>query len=275
MMRCPTCGQRFVSPRSVGFDQLYEGDGYFDGMNTIGRLGRWQHRMWFRGRHRRLAAAGASAGQRLLEIGASWGEFVGDAQRRGFDVLASEYSSVAALELQRRVGVPVQVGPFDASYFVDRQLAPVDVVCMWDVIEHVPQPAAFVAELATVTRPGTVIGFSCPNVAAPLARLMGRRWHTFKPDEHLWHFDAITIRRLWTEGGFDVVWLTSSPLRQANGLRFDCLTGVAVRNGRMQPTVAQGNGHGNDGESANSVEPKVVPGDDDAENGEGRMEQAE
>jgi 2-polyprenyl-3-methyl-5-hydroxy-6-metoxy-1,4-benzoquinol methylase len=228
MQRCTVCRQQFVSPRSIGFDSLYEEHHYFDGMNRTNRLAAAFRRVWFAGRHRRMRDAGARVGT-LVEIGPSWGEFVADAQRRGFTVAASEFSEAAAEVVRSTRGIEVQAGAFDHRFFAERGMAPVDVVCLWDVIEHVPDPPAFLAEIAALCRPGSVVGFSCPDVGGPLARLMGRRWHTFKPDEHLWHFTAATIRRTWEEAGFDVVWLSSSPFRRANLLRFDCLTGVAVR----------------------------------------------
>lgn len=228
MRRCTVCGQQFVSPRSSGFDSLYDEHHYFDGMNRTNRLAAAIRRVWFAGRHRQMRRAGARLGS-LIEIGPSWGEFVEDAARRGFAVSASEFSANAADVVRTRLGIDVQSGAFDHRFFVDRGVAPVDMVCLWDVVEHIPDPPSFLAEIAAVCRTGTVVGFSCPDVRAPLARAMGRRWHTFKPDEHLWHFSKTTVRRVWDEAGFDVVWLSSSPFRRANLLRFDCLTGVAVR----------------------------------------------
>jgi SAM-dependent methyltransferase len=230
MMRCPTCAQRFVSPRSPGFQELYDTDDYFDGMNRTNRLAAWFRRRWFTARHARLRRSG-SAGHTLVEIGPSWGEFVSSSIDEGYRVAASEFSAGAARVVSQRYGVPVQQGPFRHGFFVDHGFSAVDAVCMWDVIEHVPDPPAFLGEVARVCAPGTVVGFSCPDVSTPLARMMGRRWHTFKPDEHLWHFDQATVTRLFDEAGFDVTFLTSSPLRMVNLLRFDCMTGVAVRRG--------------------------------------------
>ena len=230
MMRCPQCEQQFVSPRSVGFDSIYQAADYFDGMNQTNRVASMFRRVWFRSRHRairRWSNRGAKA--TLIEIGPSWGEFVQSSVDAGYHVAASEFSESAATVVEQRFGIPVQRGSFTAQFFLDAGFGNADVVCFWDVIEHVPDPSMFVAEVHRVCRPGSVVGFSCPDAGTPLARMMRSKWHTFKPDEHLWHFNQATIRRLFDEAGFDIRWLSSSPLRGANLLRFDCMTGVAVR----------------------------------------------
>ncbi len=197
-------------------------------MNTTNRLAAACRTVWFAARHRMIAAAGAPRGL-LVEVGPSWGEFVEASVRRGYRVAASEYSEPAADVVRQTSGIPVQSGAFDPAFFVGNGFGEVDAVCMWDVIEHVPEPGEFVEALATICKPGAVLAFSCPDVRTPLARLMRSRWHTFKPDEHLWHFDKATVRALLSEHGFEVQWLSSSPFRRVQLLRFDCMTGVAVR----------------------------------------------
>jgi SAM-dependent methyltransferase len=234
MMRCERCGQQFVSPRSERFADLYETAEYFHGMNETNRLAAACRKVWFAARHRLIAAAGAPSGS-LVEIGPSWGEFVRASIGRGYRVAASEYSEPAADVVRTTFGIPVQSGAFDPEFFRRNGFGELDAVCLWDVIEHVPDPAAFLDALASICKPGAVLAFSCPDVSTPFARLMGSRWPTFKPDEHLWHFDKTTIRALLGEHGFDVRWLSSSPFRRAQLLRFDCMTGVAVRRGEPQP----------------------------------------
>jgi SAM-dependent methyltransferase len=231
MRRCPMCSQRFVSPRTDGFAELYDTDDYFAGMNETNQLAARCRSVWFRARHQLIdrALADAPGRRALIEIGPSWGEFVESSLAHGYSVAASEFSARSASVVADRFGIPVQAGAFAPSFFVDHGFSNVDVVCMWDVIEHVPEPGAFVDAVASVMRPGAVLAFSCPDARSPLARLLRRRWHTFKPDEHLWHFEQATMTRLLEDHGFEVRWLSSNPLRRVQLLRPDCMTGIAVR----------------------------------------------
>jgi 2-polyprenyl-3-methyl-5-hydroxy-6-metoxy-1,4-benzoquinol methylase len=229
MMRCSSCRQQFVSPRSHGFDDLYNTREYFSGMNHTNRVAARFRQVWFAARYRMIATALGRMPNTVVEIGPSWGEFVAYSRARGVRMAVSEFSAQAAEVVRQAYDIPVQIGPFDPAFFVEHGFDAVDCVCMWDVVEHVPDPAVFVRSIAEIVPRGAAVAFSCPDAGSALARSMGSKWHTFKPDEHLWHFEHSTITRLFAEQGFEVTWLSSNPLRPVHLLRFDCMSGVAVR----------------------------------------------
>lgn len=99
---------------------------------------------------------GPLAGLRLLDLGAGMGGFAVAAALREAQVVACEYNRAYCdiIDLRAaRHNLPLPVFntagehlPFPAAHF--------DAVVCWDVIEHVQQPEALLAEIARVLRPG-------------------------------------------------------------------------------------------------------------------------
>jgi 2-polyprenyl-3-methyl-5-hydroxy-6-metoxy-1,4-benzoquinol methylase len=130
---------------------------------------------------------------------------------------------VAAETASGRLGVPIHVGEVMSLPPTEEW----DAVAFWDVIEHVPDPGAFLAAAAGLTSPGGVIAFSCPNFDSLPARLLRRRWWTLKPHKHIWHFRKKDLRRVVADAGLETLQMIRSPLRQANWVRLDSLVVVA------------------------------------------------
>jgi uncharacterized protein (TIRG00374 family) len=230
LVDCPTCGQAFMSPRlnEAGRTALYGNAKYFDDGVYRNTGAEAMQRRWSAGRldliERHL---GERTVRRIFEVGCAYGMFLEAARVRGFDLGGLEYSAVAAETASTRLGVPIHVGEVVS-------LPPTedwDSVAFWDVIEHVPDPGAFLAAAAGLTAPGGVIAFSCPNFDSLPARLLRRRWWTIKPHKHIWHFRKKDLRRMVGEAGLETVTMIRSPLRRANWVRLDSLVVVARKPG--------------------------------------------
>ncbi len=132
------------------------------------RSGHW----WFRARRRIFGRliddlVGLPPGARLLELGPGHGVNVGELGSRGhLTVLDTDVSS---LEASRAAGAPGAVSadasrlPFRSGHF--------DLVCAFDVIEHLDDDDAALRECRRVLRPGGALFISVP--ALPL--LWGRQ----------------------------------------------------------------------------------------------------
>jgi SAM-dependent methyltransferase len=150
---------------------------------------------------RSLARFGAGSGS-LLEIGCGNGFFLEEALRQGYvDVRGVEPSAEAiaradpAIRPRIQAGV-VRNGLLDAGRF--------DVVCMFQVLDHLPDPAAVLEECHSALKPGGLILCLNHNVNAVSARLLGR--HSPIIDvEHTYLFSLLTLRRIFELRGFQVV----------------------------------------------------------------------
>ena len=68
-----------------------------------------------------------------------------------------------------------------------------DVVTLWDVLEHVPEPAAFMKLCRELLKPGGKVFLNVPDLDSFEARLLGRRWPLLLA-EHLNYFNRESLR---------------------------------------------------------------------------------
>ena len=134
----------------------------------------------------------------LLDVGAALGFFVRAARARGWDARGIERSAYAA-ERAASSGVPVVHGDFLSAALVPASFT---AVTLLDVLEHTADPRAYVRRARACLRPGGVLAIETADLAAPFARLAGRRYHFFTPPNHLTYFTRATLARLLAEEGF-------------------------------------------------------------------------
>ncbi len=208
LVQCSQCGLVFVSPRPDP-NELYAlyGETYFhnDESSTVGYTNYLKDenniRKTFAGRLSHLEAFIKPG--KLLDVGCAAGFFLSEAQKRGWSVQGLDVSSFAVNYAQEHFGLDARNGSFtELDYPADSY----DMVTMWDVIEHVPDPKAYIQRAASVLRSGGVFALATPDVDSLPARLTGRRWVGYKlSEEHVYYFSARTLSLMLNEAGFDVV----------------------------------------------------------------------
>ena len=240
--RCARCTLVFISPRlhEEALSRLYDQVDYFEG-GVYGKRSRWSpamvlQRVWTSGRLDRIARARSdgrsgrpASGQRLLEFGSGYGLFLDAARARGYQVQGVELSRPAA-EKSTKKGIDVYCGQL-----VDAPLiGPFDVICGWDTLEHVPDPLAVLGRIRELIADDGTVAMSTPYFSSLPSRLLGERWWTLKPAEHIWHYTPHTLRLLTARAGFTVTDVIRSPISPANLTRLDSLV-VLLRPVRYGP----------------------------------------
>jgi SAM-dependent methyltransferase len=205
ILACAGCGLRYLDPQpdALALEQLYA-ESYYRSDDAVARgYGRYTEeatnwRATFRDRLRFLPAAPAT----VLDVGAAAGFFVEQARLAGYDARGVEPSQWASRFANEELGQPVDTGTLEALGYAASSF---QMVTAWEVIEHVPDPRAFLQEVARVLAPGGTFAFSTPDAGSLAARLSGSRWLGWrKVPEHLWFFDYPALQRLLTEAGFAV-----------------------------------------------------------------------
>lgn len=137
---------------------------------------------------------------KLLDIGTAGGSFLGVAHHLGWDVLGCEPNRWMAEWGSAHYGIDIHPGTIFDMALPDAEF---DVVTLWDVLEHTPDPQAVLKECRRILKPDGVIIINYPDIQSLVSRLMGRKW-VFLLSVHLYYFTPDTIRAMLTQTGFKV-----------------------------------------------------------------------
>jgi SAM-dependent methyltransferase len=139
----------------------------------------------------------------LLDVGAGPGFMVSVGRARGWEASGIDLNRWAVDFARDRVGVDVREGSLpDPQIEAGRY----DGVTMMDLLEHVPDPAALIAEAARILRPGGIIAVLTPDAGSPVSRALGRRWpEVIRVPEHLVLFSIGGLAALLRGRGFDPI----------------------------------------------------------------------
>jgi len=137
-------------------------------------------------------------GGRMLEVGSYCGIFLDIARKRGHDVLGVEPSAWASAYARDTLGVPTVTGGLDA---LPGGTKPFDVVCSWDVLEHLSDPMGQLEVINHQLRPGGVFAFSTLDYHNWVPRLLGERW-PWMMDMHLYYFTSKVTKQMLERAGF-------------------------------------------------------------------------
>jgi SAM-dependent methyltransferase len=168
----------------------------------------------------------------LLDIGCGTGEFLHVASTRGWHCRGVEISAYAAEYARTKYGVTVHTGILKPGLFPEHSFA---AISLWDVIEHLPDPAATLSICARLLHPRGVLTLSTGDVESVCAKLCGRHWHLFNVPEHVFFFSARSIRTLLGRTGFAPEAITYPGSYYPVGYLFERLYKTAVRPGRATP----------------------------------------
>jgi len=129
----------------------------------------------------------------LLEIGCGNGFFLEEAQARGYaDVRGVEPSSEAIAEAAPGVRERIVCDMMRPGLFAE---ASFDVVCLFQVFDHLPDPVGVLSESRRVLKPGGFALILNHNIEALSARLLGERSPIIDL-EHTFLFTTATLSRL-------------------------------------------------------------------------------
>lgn len=176
--RCPQCGLIFIAPVPVNLADYYPETYHFvPESSEYLEAGSMPERYKIEIVKRFLGKG------RLLEIGPSYGSFTYLAKKAGFQVEAIEMNARCCQFLNDVVGVRAinTNDPIDAL----QHLEPYDVIALWHVIEHLPDPWAMLEAIFASLKPGGIVVLAAPNPDAFQFHLMGRYWPHVDAPRHL------------------------------------------------------------------------------------------
>lgn len=197
LVRCRRCGLQYVSPRVTGTDIV---DAYSRGDDPAYVSQVEARERTFADAVSRIERLAGGRG-RLLDVGTAAGAFLAAARGRGWEVEGCEPNRWMAEWGAHHYGIPIRTGEL---FEQDLQPRSFDVVTLWDVIEHTPDPSLVVRHVAGLLKPGGLLVVNYPDIGSWIARLLGRRW-PFLSSVHLYYFTRETMARFLEARGFEIV----------------------------------------------------------------------
>ncbi len=226
IVECRHCGLVYANPRWSPEDVLEAYAAVEDKTYVEERLGR---EITFRRHLKQMERViGPAGGRRLLDVGAYIGVFVEIACAGGWQAQGLEPSAWAVAEARKR-GLDVLPGTLESAGFPEEAF---DVITLWDVIEHLADPAAELRRARALLRPGGWLVVHTMDIEAPFARLMGSRW-PWLMDMHLYYFGRRTLSRMIAESGYQVVWQGAQGRSLRLGYLASRLEGLSPTAGRI------------------------------------------
>lgn len=195
ILRCRRCEVAFTDPLPADLSRHYP-SGYRNygpaAMSALRALYSLRVSNWCK----RFAQPGYA-----LEIGCGPGLMLDALRRKGWRVKGIERTPEVARQAREALGLDVT-----SEDLATLSSEPTfDLIFLFQVLEHLPEPAAVVHECSRRLKPGGRLIINVPNLGSWQARFGRNVWWHLDPPRHLFHFTSESLRRLMERGGLDVV----------------------------------------------------------------------
>ncbi len=200
-MQCKQCGLWYLTPiPSVELEQYYP-DQYapFHQESASNSWGVLHYGM----RRRRQAVLRYQQSGCLLDLGCATGDFLNEMRVSGqWQVYGVEPISLPAQIARDRFALEVFVGKLEEANFTENYF---DVITLWDVLEHVPNPSTTLSEIWRILKPGGWLFIQTPDPDSWEPRLFGPSWMGWDAPRHLYMFPRTVLMRYLGKNGFRVI----------------------------------------------------------------------
>lgn len=204
ILQCLDCTLGYVHEFPVDTADVYSGEEYA-GIAQSDYLDNVEYRKERFGRERigliRQFLPSDRKNPRLLDSGCGTGWFLEVAAENGFNIAGQEFGRDLANYTSQKLGIQVWSCslpeiPIDEKF---------DVITMFDVIEHVPDPFLVIRSIYERLSPGGIALFFTPNLDSLGFWKLKDQSSLVMPAEHLYHFTRSSLETALTREGFNVV----------------------------------------------------------------------
>lgn len=200
LVRCCDCGLAYIAnpPDEDGIKAIYTAaTTYHDQLLNSGTDDYQRHRRTALQHMKMLQRFRPKpAGLRVLDIGCSSGIFLGEARACGMHCQGVEISPDTSRFARDHYGLDVHQGDWRDAGYAD---ASFDIITLFDVIEHLPNPKGELEAIRPLLKPGGLLLQSTPDIdglfpraSYPLAKMLDY-WPHAEPPHHLFQFSRNTL----------------------------------------------------------------------------------
>jgi SAM-dependent methyltransferase len=153
-------------------------------------------------RHQRQVQRYFKSPGRLVDVGCASGAFLSLMADKGWTVHGIEPSLSQSARAQKLVGSRAMI---HQSTLEDADLPTgVDLVTLWDVLEHVPNPVDFMRRSASLLKQGGLLMLNTPKIDSIVARTLRRRWPLLLA-EHLNYWTVGSLKLCGSKAGLELI----------------------------------------------------------------------
>jgi 2-polyprenyl-3-methyl-5-hydroxy-6-metoxy-1,4-benzoquinol methylase len=138
----------------------------------------------------------------MLDVGCGAGAFLDGMRERGWQVAGIEPAGRAAGYATQELGLDVQNTTLEAARL---QPGSLDLVTMWNVLEHLSDPQQGLHRIGDALRPSGLLVFAIPNVNSYDRMLFGPSWAGYDLPRHLFVFPPAALETMVEAAGFEVL----------------------------------------------------------------------
>jgi 2-polyprenyl-3-methyl-5-hydroxy-6-metoxy-1,4-benzoquinol methylase len=205
LVQCSRCGLIYMNPQLTPSElEAYYPEDYEAHVGTrrqrLGWLRRLDYNYGIEKRHRAIRRYAETG--RLLDVGCGAGAFLEGMRERGWQVEGIEPGVRAATYAREELGLEIQNATLEEAHL---ELASLDVVTMWNVLEHLSDPVQSLNRIREALRPGGLLVCAIPNVDSYDLRLFQQYWAGYDLPRHLFVFPPETLQRMVQSAGFEVL----------------------------------------------------------------------
>jgi 2-polyprenyl-3-methyl-5-hydroxy-6-metoxy-1,4-benzoquinol methylase len=152
---------------------------------------------------------------RLLDVGCGAGKFVRQCIDSGIDAYGLDLSQdrieygIKEYELKGRIWK----GTLDEE---SNKGNTYDIITLWDVIEHVPDPSLLLSEVKRITHANSRVFLLTMSLDSFTYKLYKKSWYYIHPPQHLHYFSHETMRKMLQKNGFSLVGCEMDHTRNKN-----------------------------------------------------------
>jgi 2-polyprenyl-3-methyl-5-hydroxy-6-metoxy-1,4-benzoquinol methylase len=218
LVKCQACALIYVNPifDEHHYQEIYRSQDY---QTIVKNLGESSHtyrverfgteRVQIMQQYHRSPSA-----PRYLDVGCSTGFVVEAAQNAGWEAFGIDLNP-SAIEFGHARGLNLQNTSLEQCDF---PAASFDIISLFDVLEHLPNPKEILSQAMHLLKPGGIVFLYVPNYDSASRILMGKDAHFIWPTHHLNYYTPATISDLLARLGLAVEFLSTEGLDIADYL---------------------------------------------------------
>ncbi len=211
VVRCDGCGLMRVSPRprpeAIGpyYADTYSWKADEPAESLPGRLihgaEHWYrfHLLRYQARKMRRYTH-ARPGAEILDVGCGSGDRLLVYRDMGYSPYGVEIST-AADYARDHLGLCVRRGTLSEARYEDDQF---DVITLYNVLEHLHDPASELAEIRRILKPGGAVAIEVPNTDCLQFRWFGQRWSALDVPRDLYYWNPRLLSQMLEKSGYEV-----------------------------------------------------------------------